>query len=142
MPIFQKAGKTEPAEGPVPRNRSAAGPFRVRPRKPGSMPALPTKLDYNLRCPGCTKQWQAGGAAAGSIGPFLHQHRCEGCKVWYLIVYRVHFVAGVGISARVQGIARVLGKDVGSFRDTLKRIPGLTDDEMEMLLTVAKLLAA
>lgn len=104
------------------------------------MPASTSeKLNSEQRCPECGKQWQYGVVSAAGLAPYVLQHRCEKCTRWFLVAYRVHVVPRSGLQVTLLGIQRMLGRDVGSLRDTLRRIRGITADEIDFLVEVARL---
>lgn len=97
------------------------------------------KLNSEQRCPECGKQWQYGVVSAAGLAPYVLQHRCEKCMKWFLVAYRIHVVPRVGLRVTLLGVERMLGRDVGSLKDTLRRIRSITSDEVEFLVEVARL---
>lgn len=106
------------------------------------MPALAShSTTQTPECPGCQKRWYIGATGAGGLGPMMQQHRCPGCREWWALIYRVYWGEG-GILAQLLGIHRSYGRDEGSLRDTLAEVPELTGHEIELIVTVARLLGS
>lgn len=104
------------------------------------MPYLAETLVQKIPCPCGNWEWRETLAVA-AVGYFAIQRRCERCRHWYLLIFRVGI--GAVVSARHLHTVPFHQRNEQSLQTALRALPEFKDDgdTVTFLVTTARLLA-
>lgn len=96
-------------------------------------------IEQRIQCKCGRFEWREVITAA-AVGLVAMERKCRRCKQWFVLVFRIR----VGTRPRAEHVATIEKRGPGEadLRRALQETPGITADEVEFLLAVARDLGA